>query len=162
MRSIIYILLLLSLFFGICIFAGIKWALLALSTLMITLAAVFIIKKDSYVKYIEFVNPKYALLYATKSDDFKRKHRIIDIIVFYIIAAIMLFIAVIVPNIILPIQGSIFVYLMAATILLTVLLWCISLFILKRSNKNSNFWFYFIASISAAVIVLAIIQNLIS
>jgi hypothetical protein len=158
LRAIIFILLLLSLYFGICIFVGVKLALVAFSLLMLTLATVFIIKRDSYVKYIEFVNPKYALLYNSKDDDFRGKHRITDIIGFYIISAIMLFISVNVPNTPFPIQGNSVVYLIIATVLSTILLWCFSLLILKKSKKNSSFWFYFIALILFAILVLTIIQ----
>ena len=161
MRSIIFILLLLSLYFGISIFIGIKWALLVFSLLMITLATVFIRKKASYVKYIEFVNPKYAHLYNNKSDDFRRKHRVTDIIGFYIISAIMLIISVSIQNFTLPIQDNILIYLIIGTMLSTILLWCFSLLILKKSKKNSSFWFYFIALILTVILVLSLVQNFI-
>lgn len=158
MRSIIFILLLLSLYFGICILVGVKLALVVFALLMLILATVFIIKRDSYVKYIEFVNPKYALLYNSKDDNFRRKHRITDIIGFYIITAIMLFISVCMPSTPLPIQGSSIIYLIMASVLFTILLWYFSLLILKKSKKNSSFWFYFIALILFAILVLATIQ----
>ena len=157
MRTIIFILLLLGLYFGVSVFVGIKWALVVFSILLITLATAFIIKKDFYIKYVEFVNPKYALLYSSKDTDFRRKHRITDIVVFYIISAIMLFISTSIPNIMFPIEGSNLIYLIAGTVFFTILLWTFSLFILKKSNKNSSFWFYFVALIMFVILVLAMI-----
>lgn len=161
MRTITFIILLLSLYFGICVFIGIKWALIVFSLFLITLTTVFLIKKDFYVKYIEFVNPKYALLYNKKGDDFREKHRIIDIIVIYILSAIMLFISLNMHNTTLPIQGSKLIYIIIATVLLTILLWGFSLLILRKSKKNSSFWFYFIGLILSAILVIAVIQSFI-
>lgn len=159
MRSIIFILLLLSLYFGICIFIGVKWAIAGFAMLLLILATVFITKKDSYIKYIEFINPKYALVYNSKSDNFRKKHRIIDIIVLYIISAIILFISVNMENTTLSIGGTIPIPLIVTTMIFTIILWGFSLLILRKSNKNSSFWFYFIAAILFIILVLGIIQS---
>lgn len=161
MRTIIFIILFLNLYFGICIFAGMKAALAVLSILMLTLATVFLVKKNSYVKYIEFVNPKYSFLYNAKGDDFKKKHRITDISAFYILSAIMLFLTASIPNVTLPFQGSMIIFLIISTVVISICLWCFSLLILKQSKKNSSFWFYFIAMILVAILILAIVGNLI-
>lgn len=158
MRSIIYILLILGIYFGICIFIGMNWALITLAAFMIILATSFIVKRDFYIKYTEFVNPKYASLYSLKDDEFKRKHRVIDIVGFYIISAFMLLLSAIIGNLKLPLQGSSLAYLIIPVVLLSILLWGLSLVILKKSKKNSSFWFYFIAMIFFAILVLGIIE----
>lgn len=149
--------MLLSIYFGICVFIGVKWALIVFSLFMLVLAAVFSIKKDSYAKYIAFVNPKYSLLYSSKDADFRRSHRRSDIVVFCIISLLMLLISLGMPNITLAIEGSSLMYLIAGTVILSIILWGISLFILKNSKKNSSFWFYFTALLSAVLLVIAII-----
>lgn len=158
LRTIIFIILLLSVYFGISVFVGIKWAIAVFSLILISIATAFIIKKDFYAKYIKFVNPKAALLYGNKDDDFRRKLRITDIIVCYIISAILLFLAAVIPNVTLTVQGSIPIYLIIATVLITILIWCFSLFILKKSKKNSSFWFYFIALILSMALLLSAFQ----
>ena len=161
MRTIIFILLFLSLYFGIWIFIGIKWAIAVCSLLLMSLATSFILKKDFYVRYIEFVNPKCAALYNYKDDNFKRKLRKTDIIVLYILSAIMVFISVNIPNTILPIHGIYLIYLIVIEISVCILLWLFGLLILKKSRKYSSFWFYSIALILFIILVLAIIQNFI-
>lgn len=161
MRSIIIILMWLGIYFGICVFAGMGWALLTFALLMITLSTVFVVKKDSYVSYIQFVNPRYAALYNSKDDEFRRKHRITDIIAFYIISSIMLFLTVIMPNVTLTVDGGYLIYLITAVVLITILLWRFSLIILKKSKKNSSFWFYFTALIMFALLVFTAVSNLI-
>lgn len=157
MRTVIFILLILSLYFGVCIFIGVKWALMAMATLLITLATVFVINKDFFDKYIKFVNPKYAILYKDKDDRFRKRLKITDIIIFYLLAAFMLFISVSIPNIVLPIQYGNLKYLFIGSAFFSILLWGFSLFILKKSKNNSNFWFYFTALILFIVLILAII-----
>lgn len=157
MRVLIYIILILSLYFGACVFIGVKFALIAMSLFMLILAITFSAAKDSYIKYLQLVNPKYAAIYNSKDDEFRKKHRLTDIKIFYIFSPILLLLSLSMKNIKFPIQGSSTLYIILPTVLLTVLLWLSSLFILKKSNKNSSFWFYFIALICSAILLFALI-----
>jgi len=161
LRSIIFILTLLSVYFGICIFIGIKWAFVFSALFMIALATMFLIKKESYLKYGEIMNPRGALLYKSKDDSFRKKYRITHIIGLYILSAILLLTAVPLPNTTMSIHGRIFIYLVIATLLSTIVIWCLSELIFKRSKKNSTFWFYFIGSALFILLVLTIIENFI-
>lgn len=160
LRTISFILLFLGIYFGLCAFVSVKWALLGFSLLMITLATIFVIKKDFYVKYVTFTNPKYISIYNAKDDDFKRKHRISDITGFYIVSAIMLILSVVMPDVTLPIQEQSILYLVIATIIISMLLWYTSLIIIRKTKKNASFWFYFITSILTGILVLALLQFL--
>lgn len=157
MKTVIFILLILGLYFGICVTVGVKWALAAMAIFMIVLATTFIMKKGFYIKYIQFVNPRYALLYNSKDEDFKRKHKNTDIIIFYIISALMLFMSAIMKNLKLSVDNGYLLYLLIGTALFSILLWAISLIILKKSTRNSSFWFCFLAVILLSLLIFAFI-----
>ena len=161
MKSIIYIVLFLSIYFGLCTFISINIALVVFSVIMATLATVFLVKKDFYMKYIEVINPKYAVLYHSKDADFRKKHKITDIIVLYGISAFLLFFSIALPNTTLPFQRNNIIYLIIGAMLSVIVLWQFSLYILKKSNKNASFWFYFTAFTLSVVLLLDLVQHFI-
>jgi hypothetical protein len=136
---------------------GLKWALIAMSIFLITLASIFVLKTDSYVKYIQIVNPKYAVSYNAKDAKFRKRHRWTDIIVFYLLSSFMLFMSVNMPNATLNVPLGNLVYLMLAAVFFSILIWILSLFILRKSKNNASFWFYFIALIAFILLVLVLI-----
>ncbi len=157
MITIIFIISLLSIYFGICILVGIKWALILFALLLITLSTAFIIRPYFYEKYIKLVNPKYALLYSSKNVEFKRKHKKVDILICYIISGIMLSMSTLYNNTKLPFTNSYIPYLLASAIFMSILLWLASILILKKSKSNSSFWFYFISSIMVIILLLGLL-----
>lgn len=161
MRTIIFIIILLSVYFGISIFIGLKFAIGLFAILLATLATVFIIKKTSYYKYMEFVNPRYASIYMTKSDDFKKNLRTTEIAILYGLSSFMIFMSIIMPNITLPVNNNI-AYVILSSVILTLLLLYITLSIFKKSKKNSSFWFYVFGSVLSAILVMILFTNFIS
>lgn len=157
MKTVIFILLILSLYFGICLFIGVKCALIAVAILLIVLATVFIINKNFFEKYIKFVNPKYAILYNEKDDKFRKRLKITDIVIFYLLSTFMLFMALNIPNITLPLNQRNMIALIIGAAFFSILIWYLGLFILKKSKTNSSFWFYFTALILFVVLILAFI-----
>ncbi|QLY77958.1 hypothetical protein [Clostridium intestinale] len=82
-----------TLYFGLSTFLSINLALLLFSLFFIITATIFLVRKDSYTKYIEFINPKLSILFKEKDNKFKKNTRITDIAVFYFLSAILLFIS---------------------------------------------------------------------
>jgi VanZ family protein len=113
-----------------------------------------VLKTDSYIKYLQIVNPRYAVLYNDKDAKFRKRHRWTDIIVFYLLSSFMLFMSVSMPNTTLTIPHGNLVYLMLVAVLFSILVWIFSLFILKKSKNNSSFWFYFIGLVLFMILVL--------
>jgi hypothetical protein len=157
LRTIIFILLILSVYFGVCVFVGLQWALTAMSLFLIILATIFVFKRDSYIQYIQLVNPKYAALYNGKDDKFRKSHRITDIIIFYLLSSFLLFMSINIPNTKLTVSHTTLVYLLLVAVIFSIFLWLFSLFILKKSKNNSSFWFYFIGLVLLLILVLCLI-----
>ncbi|ERK30215.1 hypothetical protein CINTURNW_1785 [Clostridium intestinale URNW] len=152
MRTIFFLIVILTLYFGLSTFLSINLALLLFSLFFIITATIFLVRKDSYTKYIEFINPKLSILFKEKDNKFKKNTRITDIAVFYFLSAILLFISKVMPKETLPYNTQ-FIPLIFVAIIISICLYFLSNYIFKKSKNNSSYWFYFIGLLSLMILL---------
>jgi hypothetical protein len=68
---------------------GVDITLLIFAIMFFAMAILFSIKLECYDKYLSFMNPGLYRVYSEKGNDFFRKKRIMNIISYYIISAMM-------------------------------------------------------------------------
>jgi hypothetical protein len=160
MRSVIIIFCFLALYFGLLALVGLKWAFISFAVLLSLLATAFLLKKNFYISYVTAVNPKYALLYNDKSESFRKNHRIIDMILFYVLSMLLLSAGFMAGDNVFPLQGfdlSRIIIMIAVSILLSLALWLGSLLILKKSKTNYVFWLCFVGLILLGALLIGVL-----
>lgn len=102
------------------------------------------------------MNPKLSISFKEKDNKFKKNTRITDIVIFYLLSAVLLFLSKIMPKQNVPYNKQ-SIPLIFVAIITSICLYFLSNYIFKKSKNNSTYWFYFLGLLSLILILIYLV-----
>jgi len=121
------------------------------------------VKKEYYYKYVALINPKYNEICDEKGEEFKNKNRRTNIICWYLMSILFLFqVAITRENRVLfeGMAGKDLILFLGIIMLFSILIFLISMYILKKSKSNGEFVGYSVILGIAAAIILIVVMSI--
>lgn len=106
------------------------------------------------------MNPKLSISFKEKDSRFKKNTRITDIVIFYSLSAILLFISKGMPKQTLPYNKQ-SITLIFVAIIISICLYFLSNYIFKKSKSNSSYWFYFVGLVALMILLIYLVVTFI-